>query len=94
MSFNLLCFNFGIKSLLLFLIALLLVLAKENSIEQKGMTFDHDFCYSFSFSSYLFFWEGREKWKRITKVVFKSHAFLLDLSLLRALKYDRDKFYF
>ena len=24
-------------------------------IEQKGMTFDHDFCFSFSFSSSLFF---------------------------------------
>ena len=35
-------------------------------IEQKGMTFEHDFCYSFSFSSSLFFLEGREKGKRIT----------------------------
>ena len=51
-------------------------------IDQKGMTFDHDFCYSFSFSSSLFFYGGREKEKRITKVVVKSHAFLLDQVLL------------
>ena len=43
------------------------------------MTFDHDFCYSFPFSSSLFFQEGRKKGKIITKVVVKSHAFLLDL---------------
>ena len=30
-------------------------------------------------SSSLFFWEGREKGKRITKVLILSHAFLLDL---------------
>jgi hypothetical protein len=42
------------------------------------MTFDHDFCYSFSFTSSLFFSEGREKGKRINKAVAKSHAFLLD----------------
>ena len=35
------------------------------------------FCYSFSFSSSLFFSGG----KRITKVVVKRHAFLLDLIL-------------
>ena len=49
-----------------------------KSIEQKGMTFDNDFCYSFTFSSSIYFQEGREKEKRITKVVVKSHAFLLD----------------
>ena len=27
----------------------------KQMIEQKDMTFDHDFCYSFSFSSSLFF---------------------------------------
>jgi hypothetical protein len=48
-------------------------------IEQKGITFDHDVYLPFSFPSSLFFWEGREKGKRITKVVVKSHAFLLDL---------------
>ena len=47
-------------------------------IAQKCMTFDHEFCYSCSFSSFLFFKEGREKRKRITKVVVKIHAFLLD----------------
>ena len=47
-------------------------------IEQKGMPFDHDICYPFSFSSSLFFEEGKEKDKWITKVVAKSHAILLD----------------
>ena len=37
---------------------------------------------SFSFSSSLVFWEGREKEKRITKVVIKSHAFMLDRTIL------------
>ena len=41
--------------------------------EQKGMTFDHDFCFSFSFCSSLFYLG-----KRITKFVVKSHDFLLD----------------
>ena len=50
----------------------------SNRIEQKGLTFDHDFCYSFSFSFPLIFKEGRKKGKKITKVVVKSHAFLLD----------------
>ena len=40
-----------------------------------------DFCYSFSFYSSLFFKEGREKGKRITKVMILSHAFLLDHSI-------------
>ena len=57
-------------------------------IEQKGMTFDLDFCSSFSFSSFLFFKEGRDNRKRITKVVVKSHAFLLDhLEELRGANY-------
>ena len=30
-------------------------------IEQKGMTFDHDFCYSFSFSYSFFLKKEREK---------------------------------
>ena len=34
-------------------------------IEQKGMTFDHDFGYSFPFNE-------------VAKIVIKSHAFLLD----------------
>ena len=41
------------------------------------MTFDHDYCYSFSFSSRVRV-RVRVKGKRITKVVFKSYAFLLD----------------
>ena len=51
----------------------------RERIEQKGMTFDHDFCYSFLFSSSLFLKKGREKGKKITKVVVKSHPFLLNL---------------
>ena len=51
-----------------------------KEMEQKGMTFDHYLCYSISFSSSLFFKEGREKGNRITKVVVKSHSFLLDPS--------------
>ena len=47
------------------------------TIEQKGKTQNHDFCYSFSFSTSLFL-NGREKGKRMTKVVILSHAFLLD----------------
>ena len=35
-------------------------------IEQKGMTFDHGFCYSFSFPSSLFL-GGKRKGERITK---------------------------
>ena len=50
-----------------------------SRIEQKGMTFDHDFYYLFPFSSSLFFSKEREKGKIITKVVVKSHVFLLDL---------------
>ena len=53
-------------------------LNQKQGIEQKGMTLDHDFCYSFSFSSFLYFKEGREKGKRRTKLVVKSNAFLLD----------------
>ena len=50
-------------------------------IEQKGMTFDHDFFYSLSFSSALFLGGKRkeEEKREIPKVVFKKHAFLLDL---------------
>ena len=47
----------------------------RTMIEQKGMI--TVFCYSFSFPSSLFFKEGREKGKRIIKVLVKSHAFLL-----------------
>ena len=54
----------------------------QDVIELKGMTFDHDFCYSLSFSSSLFFSKGREKGKRITKAVVKRHAFLLYLVCL------------
>ena len=44
----------------------------------KGHIFNHDFCYSFSFLHPSFFRRKREKGKRITKVMVKSYAFLLD----------------
>ena len=49
-------------------------------IEQKGMTLDHDFCYSFSFSSSLFFMGKRneEENNQSRGQMVKSHAFLLD----------------
>ena len=46
------------KSTLLLIWSLLL---QTCPIEQKGMNFDHDFCYSCSFSSYLFFLGGKRK---------------------------------
>ena len=42
---------------------------------RKALFFVHDFGYSFSFSSSLFYKEGREKGKRITKVVVKKQCF-------------------
>ena len=48
-----------------------------SKIEQKGMTFDYDFCL-YSHFLFSFFAEGRERVKRITKAVVKRHAFLLD----------------
>ena len=59
-----------------FITTQLKVLTAGWLIEQKGMTFYHDFCYSFTFSSSLFL-GGKRKGKSITKVVVKSHAFLL-----------------
>ena len=53
-----------------------------NMIEQKGMTFEHNFCYFILRFFISLFVGGRRKGKRITKVVVKSHAFLLDLSIL------------
>ena len=70
---------------------------QTRTIEQKGMTFDHDFCYLFSFSSSLFYKEGEERGKRITKVVVKSHAFLLDqleLGPLQKKGHSNEKQYF
>ena len=45
---------------------------------RKARPLNTIFANSFSFSSSLFFKEGREKGKRITKVAVRSHAFLLD----------------
>ena len=53
----------------------------DSEIEKKGMTFITIFDIH---SSFLFFYEGGERGKRITKVVVKSHSFLLDL--IRTLK--------
>ena len=50
-------------------------------IELKGMTFIHDFGYSFPlFSSHLKN-EGREIKNWVAKILIKSHAFLLDRSI-------------
>ena len=51
-----------------------------KKIEQKGMTFDHDFGYSFPLSFSLLKKEGREKKNEVAKIMIKSHAFLLDRS--------------
>ena len=47
-------------------------------IEQKCMTFDHDFGYSFLLLSSILKREGKEKENKVAKIVIKSHAFLLD----------------
>ena len=48
-------------------------------IEQKGVTFDHDFGYSLVLFSPLLKKGEIRKGKLIAKIVIKSHAFLLDL---------------
>jgi hypothetical protein len=47
-------------------------------IEQKGMTFDHDFVYSFTIFSTLIKKGEEEKEYEVAKIVIKGHAFLLD----------------
>ena len=43
-------------------------------MEQKGMTFDHDFCYLILFFSSLLKKEkGRENENEVAKIVIKSH---------------------
>ena len=49
-------------------------------IEQKGMTFDHDFDCLFPLFSSLLENRGKKKRKINSKVVVKSYAFLLDLT--------------
>ena len=49
-----------------------------KTIEKKGMTFDHDFCYYFPLFSSLLEKEGGRKGEWIAKIVIKSDAFLLD----------------
>ena len=46
-------------------------------IEQKVMTFDHAFGYSFLFTPKK---RGKEKENEVAKIVIKSHAILLDPS--------------
>jgi len=50
-------------------------------IEQKGMTFDQDFCYSFSFSSSLFFLGGKRKGEENNKSLGQK-SFLSARSIL------------
>ena len=69
-------------AIVLHIYRLLLILQDVcNVIEQKGMTLNQNFCYSFSFSSSIFFQDGRENGNRITKVVILNHAFLLDRAM-------------
>ena len=63
---------------------------RTNLIEQKGMTFDHDFTYSFPLFSSLLKKEGREEENKVAKIVIKSHAFLLDLIPYFWLKYHKE----
>ena len=54
-------------------------------IEQKGITFDHDFGYSIPLFSSLLKKREEEKENELAKIVIKSHALLLDLcSILEA----------
>ena len=56
----------------------IVVHCKLTWIEQKGMTFENDFCYSFPLFSSLLTNEGRWNRECIAKIVIKRHAFLLD----------------
>ena len=53
------------------------VLVKK--IEQKGMTFDHEFCNLLSFSASLFFKGGERKGENNNQSRGQSHAFLIDI---------------
>ena len=46
-----------------------------KQIEEKGMTFDHDFSIFFPFS--LPSYKKREE-KKVAKIMIKRHAFMLD----------------
>ena len=50
---------------------------RNEMIEQKGKTKNHNFCYSFPPFSSLLKKDGRRKGGRIAKIVILSHAFLL-----------------
>ena len=50
----------------------------NKRIEQKGMTFDHDFCYSLPLFYSLLKKEGRRKKEWIAKIMIRCHAFLLN----------------
>ena len=72
--------------LLLFLLYLIsipffsFIFCQFQMIEQKGMTFDHDFAYSFPLFSSLLKKREEEKENELAKIVIKGHAFLLDHS--------------
>ena len=58
--------------------------------DQKGMTFDHDFGYSFPpFSSLLTKKREEEKENEDAKIVIKAHTFLLDRFYY--IRYDHKK---
>ena len=75
------------KKILICVTFLFFVLATLPTVQVSGRSSrKHDFCSQFLLFILLlffpFFWEGGEKGKRITKVVVKSHAFLLDLLII------------
>jgi hypothetical protein len=45
-------------------------------MEEKGVIFDHDFCYFIQPFSFLFLKEGREMENEVSKIVIKGHTFL------------------
>ena len=51
---------------------------RRLKIEQKGLTFDHDFGYPFPLFSSLLKNREEEKENKVAKIVIKSHVFLLD----------------
>ena len=52
-------------------------------IEQKGVTFDHNFDYSLPLFFSFLKKDERIKGERIAKIVVKSHAFLLNIQIVK-----------
>ena len=50
-------------------------------MEQKGMTFDHDFCYFFLLFSSLLKKEGREKENEVAKIVIKPFCSIQKMAI-------------